>query len=139
MIVNGWTSPFFQRSRGVRQSCPFSPLLYVLCPEVLACNLGASSGNAGVHLPNSAQELRVSGYADNTTVVITTDESLHAVFTVYRQYEAGSGAKLNRSKSKGLWLGAWKRRSDYPAGLDSVQHLPMHGAVLSASDYTKET
>ena len=139
VILNGWTSPFFQPSRGVRQGCPLSPLLYVLCAEVLACNLRASSGIAGVHLPNSAQELRVSGYADDTTVVITTDESLPAVFTVYRQYEAGSGAKLNRSKSKGLWLGAWKHRSDSPAGLDWVQHLPMLGAVLSASDYTKET
>ena len=73
VIINGWTSPFFQPSRGVRQGCPLSPLLYVLCAEVLACNLRASSGIAGVHLPNSAQELRVSGYANDTTVVITTD------------------------------------------------------------------
>ena len=114
-----------------------SPLLYVLCAEVLACNLRASSGIAGVHLPNSAQELRVSGYADDTTVVITTDESLPAGFAVYRQYEVGSGAKLNRSKSKGMWLGAWKHHSGFPAGLDWVRHLPMLGDVLSASDYTK--
>ena len=123
-IVNGWTSPFFQPSRGVRQGCPLSPLLYVLCAEVLACNLRASSGIAGVHLPNSAQELRVSGYADYTTVVITTDKLLPAVFTVYRQYEVGSGAMLNRSKSKGLWLGAWKHHSDSLAGLDWYNTYP---------------
>ena len=72
VIVNSWTSPFFQPSRSVRQGCPLSPLLYVLCTEVLAYNLRASSGIAGVHLPNSAQELLVSGYANDTMVVITT-------------------------------------------------------------------
>ena len=55
VIINSCTSPFFQPSRGVLQGCPLSPLLYVLCAEVLAYNLRASSGIAGVHLPNSAQ------------------------------------------------------------------------------------
>ena len=48
------------------------------------------------------------------------------------------GAKLNCSKSKGLWLGAWEHRSDSLASVDWVQHLPMLGAILSVSDYTKE-
>ena len=106
--------------------CPsgLSVVPAVLCTEVLACNLRSSSGIAGVHLPNSAQELRVSGYADYTTVVITTDKLLPAVFTVYRQYEVGSGAMLNRSKSKGLWLGAWKHHSDALAGLDWYNTYP---------------
>ena len=109
-----------------------------LC-QVLACRLRSAPGIVGVQLPNSAQELRVSGYTDDTTVVISTDSSLAAVFEVYHEYELGSGAKLNRTKSKGLSLGAWKHNTDAPAGLDWVKHLPVLGAVLSASDYTVET
>ena len=139
VMVNGWTSPFFRPSCDVRQGCPLSPLLYVLCAEVLACSLRSAPGIVGVQLPNSTQELRVSGYADDTTVVITTEASLSAVFEVYNQFELGSGDKLNRSKSKGIWLGAWKGCIDAPAGLDWVQYLPVLGTVLSASDYTKET
>ena len=81
----------------------------------------------------------MSGYTDDTTVVISTDSSLAAVFEVYHEYELGSGAKLNRTKSKGISLGAWKHNTDAPAGLDWVKHLPVLGAVLSASDYTVET
>ena len=33
--VNGYLTQFFQLSRGVRQGCPLSPLLYVLYAEVL--------------------------------------------------------------------------------------------------------
>ena len=44
VIINGWTSSFFPPSRGVRQGCPLSPLLYVLSIEVLAANIRAHLG-----------------------------------------------------------------------------------------------
>ena len=51
VVINGWTSSFFKPSRGVRQGCPLSPLLYVLCIEVLACSITASPDIEGVPLP----------------------------------------------------------------------------------------
>ena len=139
VVINGWTSTFFKPSRGVRQGCPLSPLLYVLCIEILAVNIRTSPNVTGVHLLDSIEQYKCSGYADDTTIAVTTNESIEEVFTIYNTFEEASGAKLNRGKSKGMWLGAWKSRTDTPFGLSWVKELPLLGATFSVGDYTIPT
>lgn len=43
---------------------------------------------------------------------MTLDRAILATFEVYDLYQQGSNAKLNLSKCKGLWLGAWNGRVD---------------------------
>ena len=57
-------------------------------------------------------------YAEDTSLVVCTDDAIPACFAVYDTYERGSGSKLNHSKSKGLWLGPWANRSDPPVALE---------------------
>ena len=117
--VNGYLSPFFSLSRGVRQGCPLSPLLYVLVAEVLACNIRANPRIKGLCLPGQSDAISpISQYADDTSLVVCSDDAIRACFNVYDLYERGSGSRLNLSKSKGLWLGPWANRSDPPVGLD---------------------
>ena len=139
VVINGWTSSFFKPSRGVRQGCPLSPLLYVLTIEVLAVSLRTSPGITGVQLPGSLEQFKCSGYADDTTVAATSDASIEETFTIYGQFERASGARLNRGKSKGMWAGSWKARTDTPYGLQWVQDLPLLGAVFNVGDYSQPT
>ena len=139
VVINGWSSSFFSPSRGVRQGCPLSPLLYVLSIEVLAANIRSAPGITGVFLPHSLEQFKCSGYADDTTIAATSDESIEETFAVYSQFERASGARLNRGKSKGMWLGSWKQRSDAPFGLQWVKQLPLLGATFSAGDYSEPT
>ena len=130
--VNGHLYPFFSLSRGVRQGCPLSPLLYVLVAEVLACSIRANPRIIGLSLPGSVSPLpAISQYADDTSLVVTTDDSIKATFETYSLFEKGSGAKLNQTKSKGLWLGSWTGRTDPPMALDwSPSKLKILGVYL---------
>ena len=114
--VNGHLSPFLSLSRGVRQGCPLSPLLVA---EVLACNIRANPRIKGLCLPESSDPLSpISQYADDTSLVVCSDDAIRACFNVYEVYERGSGFRLNLSKAKGLWLGPWANCSDPPVGLE---------------------
>ena len=117
--VNGYLSSLFGLSRGVRQGCPLSPLLYVLYSEVLACNIRSNSRIKGLSIPRSpTTQSPICQYADDTSLVVTSYDSIRAVFDTYRVFELGSGSRLNQSKSRGLWLGSWNGRLDPPVPLE---------------------
>ena len=115
VLLNGYTSDPFFPSRGVRQGCPLSPLLYVISIEVLAANIRANKVIQGLALPRVAEPLPVvSLYADDTSVIALSDAAIHEVFRVYGRFELGTGSKLNLGKCEGLWLGSWRARADSP-------------------------
>ena len=108
--VNGYITPFFGLSRSVRQGCPISPLLYVLyaLAEVLACKIRANPAIVGLSLPGAPIPLAVIfQYADDTSVIVTSDAAIGATFATYSLFERGSVSKLNLGKCKGLsgWVG----------------------------------
>ena len=116
--MNGYLSPFLDLSRGVRQGCPLSPLLYILVSEVLEMNIRCNPSVSGLSLPGSLPLYPISQYADDTSLILSSDDSIKACFETYALFKAASGAKLNHSKSKGLWLGEWSGRTDPPVVFD---------------------
>ena len=109
VIVNGHLTEFFPVTRGVRQGCPLSPLLYVLVAETMACKVREDDHIDGFPLPCSNRRIKVSQYADDTTVLVCSDFSLMALFQLFASYERASGARINLSKCSGL-LGPWRSR-----------------------------
>ena len=137
--VNGYLSPFFNLSRGVRQGCPLSPLLYVLVSEVLAVNIRCNPRIAGLSLPGSSPLSPISQYADDTSLILSSDDSIKAALETYDLFEKASGSKLNHGKSKGLWLGSWRGRLDPPVELDwSSFKLKVLGVFIGIGDLVED-
>ena len=137
--VNGYLSPFFDLSRGVHQGCPLSPLLYVLVSEVLAVNIHCNPRISGLTLPGSSPLSPISQYTDDTSLVLSSDDSIKAAFGTYDLYKKASGSKLNHNKSKGLWLGSWRGRLDPPVDLDwSSSKLKVLGVFIGIGDLVED-
>lgn len=139
VLVNDFLSESIALERGVRQGDALSPMLYVLCVEVLACKIRASQRIEGFLLPGaSGLQFKVCQYADDTTAFVKSVKSLHALFDVISDFERGSGAKLNRSKTEALWLGSWKDRTDEPLGLTWVRKTKILGIVFGTTDVERD-
>ena len=77
----------------------------------------------------------ISQYADDTSLILSSDDSIKAVFETYELYENAPGSKLNRGKSKRLWLGSWHGRLDPPVDLDwSSFKLKVQGVFIGIGD-----
>ena len=87
--------------------------------EVLAVNIRAYPYIMGLTLSRVPRPLPVlSLYADDTSVIVTSDLLIISVFKVHDDFEKGSGAKLNLSKCEGLWLGSWRDREEGPVAIN---------------------
>lgn len=130
VIVNNFVSSPFELYRGVRQGCALSPLLYVLCLEPFANQVRLDPNIIGLQLPGSNETAKISLYADDSTGILTNLKSVQALLHKCKLFGRASGAKLNVSKTKGMFLGKWKSRSDHPFGISWIDNTKLIGTRL---------
>ena len=114
-------------SRGVRQGCPLSPSLFILAVEILALKICQSPNCKGIYLPND-KEVRISQFADDTTIITNNTDSLRAHLQTIDSFGNILGLKLNKNKkTKATWLGSMKNRNskilEFKITKDSIKVL----------------
>lgn len=100
VYVNGFLTEPFEVTRSMRQGCGLSPLLYVLCVEVLAVKIRSSIIYKGIPLPGGHNIVKIILHADDTTLFTVEIDSLKVALNLFAAYSRISGAQLNMSKSK---------------------------------------
>ena len=103
---NGWLSSDISLSRGVRQGCPLSALLFVLTVEVMAIRLRDNQNIIGFQCLD--KNIKHSMYADDTTLLLANILSLDNALDTVNGFSEVAGPKLNVDKTEGILLGPLK-------------------------------
>ena len=107
IVNNGVFSEKITISRGVRQGCPLSPYLFVLCVEILANAIRKEKQIKGVCIAKS--ELKISQFADDTTLILDKEEnSFFTALNLLEKFHHLSGLKMNHKKTEIMNIGPLK-------------------------------
>ena len=103
-MVNGRATKFFQATRGLRQGCPLSPLLYALQAFVLSLQLdyGKKKLNlSGLRITNGVKDINHAQFADDTLLLggasPATAKKFKKELDIYTDI---SGSMISLAKSK---------------------------------------
>ena len=112
--INGCMSEPFFLERGVRQGCPLSMPLYVLCAEILANYIRTRTQIKGVQI--NRHECKLTQFADDTNLFLVGQKSIDHLEDALQLYEEASGAQINIDKCEGMWLGSYIDNTSKPLG-----------------------
>lgn len=97
--TNSLRSPYFPLTRGTRQGCPLSPLLFAIAIEPLSIALKKCPQLQGIRRYETVQQ--VSLYADDLLLYVSDPiNSFPAIQLLLKNFGSFSGYKLNFQKSE---------------------------------------
>ena len=108
VMNNGFSGGWFQIFRGLRQGCPLSCILFILCIEICSCMIRENNQIQGIKVSNN--EKKITQFADDTSCTVLDWQSFELIFTTVKIFSKHSGLTTNLDKSTILWLGPWKKK-----------------------------
>ena len=93
VMNNGHSSDFLEISCGLRQGCPLSPLLYIICSEILNIHIRSDVNVKGINIMD--KDIVLSAYADYTTLYLKDADSLSSVLNILKSFQLYYGLKIN--------------------------------------------
>ena len=86
----------------MRQGCPLSVVLYIICAETLSNAVKANKNIRGFQIPGCGNKIKLIQYVDDTTQVTSDINSVNHFFEVLDNYAAASSAVIREDKTKGI-------------------------------------
>lgn len=105
--VNGGLSGPFKISRGIRQGCALSGMLYAMSIEPLLVRI--RNKIEGWDLPFSGISFKLCAYADDIVVLIKDQKDLEFLQSIIKDFSLISSAKINWTKSEAAAFGNWEK------------------------------
>ena len=97
--------------RGCRQGDPISAYLFLMAAEILSMFIKSNKYITGIRINN--KEFKISQFADDTTLTLDGSQvSVQAALKTLETYGTYSGLKMNKEKTKVIWLGRKKHSKE---------------------------
>lgn len=109
ILVSGHLTKAVNIRCGVRQGCPLSPLLFIMCIEPLAQVLRKDQWIRGLPIPGTGGlTVKTALYMDDVNIVCMDILSIQRTLDLTDWFGRASGAKLNRAKTQAQFYGPWR-------------------------------
>ena len=95
-------------TRGIRQGCPISALLYIFVAEILAKKINDNTEIHGFQKSSMEKEIKNIQHADDLTVALKDTLSLKKTLDTIHEFCSHAGSKINLAKTECILLGNLK-------------------------------
>ena len=136
--VNGENAGTIRPTRGIRQGCPLSPLLYVIFIQPLLSIIEKKDNITGLHIPGYGK-LKTFAHMDDVSVIVASIEDLRNVMGIVNNYSLASGIRVNYEKSNILQLGREREGLREVRGIPVKKMVKILGIQLGWGRYEEET
>ena len=104
---NGYWSSFFSPTRGTRQGCCYSPIIFTLVVEILSLAIRQNKDITGIKIGDT--EIKCCQFADDLGSTLIAEESnLKEMMKELKRFGDYSGLKINEDKCVVLKIGPLK-------------------------------
>ena len=104
---NGHFSEYFNIQKGVRQGCPLSPYIFIICIELLANEINTNENISGIRVKNT--EIKQTLFADDACFLLDGSRlSFETLIATLDNFSKISGLRLNKNKCTVLRIGRMK-------------------------------
>ena len=73
---NGWLSKSSKMSKGIRQGCPASALIFILVTEILSTKIKQYDGIKGFEISDLSFDVKILQHVDDTTLPLADENSV---------------------------------------------------------------
>lgn len=106
--IDGSLTKPFSVTRGIRQGCPLSGLLYAISIEPFLVSLRSQLSGFNISSDPGIDSVKLTAYADDVTVVIKDTEDVTKLVSTLNTFQQASSARINWEKCESFIVGDWK-------------------------------
>ena len=101
---NGWLSKPITTTRGIRQGCPLSAMLFIISVEILSLHIKQENSIPGITIRtiHGQKEIKIAQYADDANIFLKRIADVTKAIEIVNRFSNVAGPTLNIDKTEGM-------------------------------------